>query len=227
MMYHKAKVELSKIFKSVINVALITGILVPPAHASNSYENSLDNPFYRHEPSYYNAYLTEEVGKKLKMSQNYKLRSLECEQEAEDLLRYRFKSDKPIIFDYSASKVSDIVNHPSLRNITDVLQEIGASLKDRIHKPINISLKDNYLTDNGIEIISDFILNNSFINNNLAQLDLSNNRFTEKSLPKLKNVLDNCPNLNLDIAINYIGFNDFAKVFGDPSVRKRIRFSVY
>ena len=118
-----------------------------------------------------------------------------------------------IVIDYKRKRVSDFkdalcVYYPQvLQAISDRTETLTTD------KPIRVELAENYLTDEGVQRVVEFILSHDYVRRNLSALNLSNNRVTKAGLSKLRDLVDQCPNLNLDVSINYITDQDFKEVF--------------
>jgi len=136
----------------------------------------------------------------------------------------KYDESNPLDLDYSASQIYHKPTR-STKYAREVFQEIENILKTYNSGPISLSLKENYLNDEGIKEVHDFILSKEALKNNLTSLDLSNNRLTKDSLEILKRLLENCPNLKLDLSINLISSKDLRSSF-DENLRSRITFSV-
>lgn len=139
---------------------------------------------------------------------------------------------KEIVIDYRHRGICDVDEESILTlSYKRVLDELSQESDERREgRPISVFLAENYLEDDTLEKIVSFILEKSYLRDNLVELDVSNNRFSKLGLPILRCLVDQCPKLNkLNIAINYISYPEFIAVFGDLSVPKKekIKFSVY
>lgn len=135
------------------------------------------------------------------------------------------------LIDYERMRVCDVSNTAGAPLYSEVINEIRplfvmiASLQ-----PIVMNFKGNYLQDEGVIALADFILESPLLKNQLKKLDLSNNRFKPSCLPKLKELVEKCPQLEtLNIAINYIKTDEVDQAFQELSSDKRkiIDFAPY
>ncbi|MEI8295983.1 MAG: hypothetical protein WCG04_05625 [Alphaproteobacteria bacterium] len=150
------------------------------------------------------------------------------------LLYFRNQDDQlspDVIIDYGQCGIAD-VKSPYARHYSEALQTIAEKAVYLGNHPgdLIIILAGNYLQDNGVQTICKDILGNRHLQDNLVKLDLSNNRFTDQSLPLLRSVFDSCPKLKtMDISVNYVNFDSFNEVFGNLSgqQKQKVVFSVY
>lgn len=126
------------------------------------------------------------------------------------------------LIDYERMRVCDIgtslASHYSqvFDEIRPLFQMVGPS------QAIVMNFAGNFLQDEGISAVVDFVLENPLLKNRLRRLDLSNNRFRAGCLPKLKDLVEQCPYLEkLNIAINYISTNEVNQAFQGLSIDKR------
>lgn len=109
----------------------------------------------------------------------------------------------------------------------DLSEKINAQTTDR---PVIVSLAENYLEDEEMQKIVEFIMSSDYIKKNLVEFDISNNRLKKQGVLSLKNLIEHCPRLDrLNVAINYVSTSEFNEIFGSlPSIQKsKVRFSVY
>jgi len=74
--------------------------------------------------------------------------------------------------------------------------DVGYSL------PFTISFESNYLTDKCVADICATCTNNDYIKEHLKKLDLRNNLITKGSFSKIIELINECPNLTVDISCN-------------------------
>lgn len=108
-------------------------------------------------------------------------------------------------FNYSNARITDFSTSGNVTLLQDVLAEIRTETSQyNQSKPLQILLRDNYIADAGFSEICNFILGNDYIKENLASIDLGNNRITEKSVEQLLNLLQKTTKLKVDLSINYL-----------------------
>lgn len=135
------------------------------------------------------------------------------------------------LIDYERMRVCDIHNNagaPFYSEVIDEIRPLFAMVAPS--QPIVMNFKGNYLQDQGVSAIVDFVLENSLLKNQLKKLNLSNNRFKASCLPKLKDLVEQCPHLEkLNIAINYISTDEVNQAFQTLSSDKKriIDFAPY
>ncbi len=145
------------------------------------------------------------------------------------------KEGENLVIDHSHERICDVNlnlkgNGSYPKHYSVVLDDLQRPINVTSSKLIDLHLQSNYLEDEGVGAITEFILRNDFLKNNLRVLDLSHNRFTKTSLPTLRSLVESCPNLEaLDISINYVGVNDFDTEFSKLSspLLSKVIFSVY
>jgi len=85
-----------------------------------------------------------------------------------------------------------------------------------------MKFRANLLGDEGISALANFIMENSVLKDRLKLLDFSNNRFTSNCLSKVKDLVEQCPNLEyLSISSNIVSPNEFNQAFQTLSTEKR------
>lgn len=132
--------------------------------------------------------------------------------------------------DYSRSDISSI--HSSFaKHFSVCLEEIKSTLtllkeSGRII-PIQISLAINYLQDDIVSEIYGLCSKDKYLRENFVSLDLSNNRLTNDSLPLLRQVVEMCPKLTIDVSINYFDASEVRKNLGDLISARRIIYHAF
>jgi hypothetical protein len=115
------------------------------------------------------------------------------------------------IIDYSRMQVSDW-KAPANLHYSQAFDEIRRLFRMIEQQPIIMNFSGNYLTDDGVNALVDFILANPKLKDRLKSLDLSNNRFRYSALDKLLNLVENCPSLErLNLSVNYFGFEELKR----------------
>jgi hypothetical protein len=108
------------------------------------------------------------------------------------------------------------------------LSEIDEEIqKMSYERPLKIGLEENYISDEGAKKISSFILENDYVKKNIISLNLSNNHLTSNSLVDIKNLLEACPDLKLDLSINYISHRELNDIIQSKELKKRINCKLF
>lgn len=133
------------------------------------------------------------------------------------------------ILDYSFSSVSDSdIKNPLVQQLNKILSkfEIDIYHLEKYHPGsyIKIDLSDNYLRDNSIKELSEFLMKKKHLRKKLRGLKLRNNKITISSCQILEVLLQKFPKLKIDISINHISINEFDKLFNK---NERIKFNIY
>ena len=81
------------------------------------------------------------------------------------------------------------------------------------------------MTDKSILELSKFLDGNSFLSAKLTKLNLRHNRITAGSFPYIKNILNSCPNVKINIQCNRVNNEQVENEF--QNVIHRIKFGVY
>jgi len=134
------------------------------------------------------------------------------------------------LIDYSDMRVCD-VQASTASHYSQVFEEIRPLFAMVTpSQPIVMNFAGNFLQDEGISALVDFVIENPLLKNKLRRLDLSNNRFRASCLTKLKDLVEQCPYLKtLNIAINYISADEVNQAFQALSSDKKrvIHFAAY
>lgn len=128
--------------------------------------------------------------------------------------------------DYSRMRVSDFkgLGSPHYSEVFEEIKKLFVMI-DPLQNII-MNFAGNYLTDEGVGALVDFILENSQLKDHLKVLDLSNNRFGASALVKLKSMVEQCRSFeNLDIAINLVSGTEVSQVFS--GLTSKVHFAPY
>lgn len=122
--------------------------------------------------------------------------------------------DGNFCIDYSRMRVSDFkgLGSPHYSEVFEDISRLFGIIEPSQHIIMNFA--GNYLTDEGVGALVDFVLANQKLKDYLKVLDLSNNRFGSSALAKLKPLVEQCPSLEkLNISINLVSDAEVKQVF--------------
>ncbi|CAO4845484.1 MAG: hypothetical protein FADNKDHG_01359 [Holosporales bacterium] len=131
------------------------------------------------------------------------------------------------VIDYSRMRVCDVKSSDTSHysEVFDKIRQLFWMVDTS--QPILMNFSGNYLTDDGVSALVDFILQNQPLKNQLKVLNLSNNRFGSSALIKLRPFVEQCPRLEkVNISINLISNTEVNQAFqGVPA--SKIYFAPY
>ena len=81
------------------------------------------------------------------------------------------------------------------------------------------------MEDEGVRMVCEFIQGYEILKKNLKVIDISNNRFTAKSLEYIKILLEVCDLKLLDLPINYLSVQDVRERIGEAYFSGIVKFS--
>lgn len=112
---------------------------------------------------------------------------------------------KKLIFNWGNNSICDSkIDNPTCIKFNRILNEIDRISTEERPIKIKINLNENYLRDESIFELLEFLKNNSKITKYLALINLTNNRLTQDCFPAIEEMLSLCPNLKINITSNNI-----------------------
>ena len=118
-------------------------------------------------------------------------------------------------------------NEPThYKNALEEIKSIIYSESFNRWSPITLILAKNYLEDDGIRDVCEFIQSHEILKKNLKVIDISKNCLTPKSLKYIKTLLNYCSLEHLNLSINYLTVEDVSKRMGDAYYSGIVKISV-
>jgi len=118
------------------------------------------------------------------------------------------------------------INEPNhIENALEEMKSIITSASFNRSLPITLDLQGNYLEDDGVCRVCEFIQGHKILKDNLKVIDISNNRFTAKSLEYIKILLEVCDLKLLDLSINYLSVQDVRERIGEAYFSGIVKYS--
>lgn len=130
-------------------------------------------------------------------------------------------------FDYRLARIADVEigGRPSLDT---VLQGIRAEIKEaKEFSNLRLILSENYITDIGFKKLVDFLVatSNKDLLDAISSIDLSSNKISTEAISDIKRLLEQAPNLQLNLSTNYLSPKDIEQL--PASMQKCISCRMY
>jgi len=115
-----------------------------------------------------------------------------------------------VIIDFSRTRLCTWdENEPNhIKNALKEMKSIINSASFNRSLPITLDLEGNYLEDEGVRMVCEFIQGYEILKKNLKVIDISNNRFTGNSLANIQILIEVCDLKLLNLSINYLSVED-------------------
>lgn len=127
-----------------------------------------------------------------------------------------------IKFNYKLTSVIDSnIENTGCQKLNDVLRRCQKEIErsEFTNFKVKIDLSENYLSDESMKEIYVFCL---IITDNLVSLNISNNKFTDKSFSYLQEILNICPYIKINILFNNISTRKFRESFKNSLMKFKI-----
>ena len=148
-----------------------------------------------------------------------------------NLASYYITDNEEVIIDFSRTRLctwAENINEPNhIENALEELKSIITSASFNRSFPITLDLEGNYLEDDGVCRVCEFIQGHKILKDNLKVIDISNNRFTAKSLECIQILLKVCDLTLLNLSLNYLSEKDLRKRFGEAYFSGIVKYTAF